>query len=47
MLQDPKTLSPRQQALADQWDAHMRAQFEEHSLEATLATTTAEPWENR
>jgi carboxymethylenebutenolidase len=36
-------LTPDQQALADCWDAHTRAEFVEHSLEATLATMTAEP----
>jgi carboxymethylenebutenolidase len=46
MRQDPETLTPRQQAMADQWDAHTRAEFETHSLEATLATMTADPWVN-
>jgi len=32
-----------QQTLADCWDAHSRAEFVEHGLEATLATMTADP----
>jgi carboxymethylenebutenolidase len=46
MTQDPKQLTARQQAMADQWDAHTRAEFSEHSLEHTLDTMTAEPYVN-
>ncbi len=46
MAQDPQQLSPRQQAMADLWDAHTRAEFSEHSLEHTLDTMTAEPYVN-
>lgn len=45
-MQDPKTLTPRQQAMADLWDAHTKAEFSEHSLEHTMATMTAEPFVN-
>ena len=37
------TLSPRQQAMADLWDAHTRAEFSENSLEKTMQTMTDNP----
>lgn len=43
MNQDPKVLTPRQQAMADLWDAHTRAEFQQRSLEATMATMTDDP----
>lgn len=46
MSQDPGRLTARQQAMADLWDAHTRAEFSEHSVEHTLATMTADPYVN-
>ncbi len=43
MDQDPRTLTSKQQAIADMWDAHVAAEFSEHSLDATLATMTGSP----
>jgi carboxymethylenebutenolidase len=45
-MQDPKNLTPRQQAMCDMWDAHTQAEFKQHSLEHTLATMTAAPFVN-
>src|SRR5437016_1982493 len=42
-MQSSIALTPKQQAMADCWDAHTRAEFAEHSLEHTMATMTAEP----
>lgn len=44
MTQDPKQLSPRQQRMVEQWEAHTRAEFSEHSLEHTMATMTDNPF---
>jgi carboxymethylenebutenolidase len=46
MRQDPPQLSARQQAMAERWDAHTRAEFAEHSLDHTLATMTDRPFVN-
>jgi carboxymethylenebutenolidase len=43
-VQDPKQLTPHQQAMADLWDAHTRAEFSEHSLAHTMATMTDDPF---
>lgn len=43
MDQDPQSLTPIQQAMADMWDAHVAAEFSEHSLDATLSTMTSSP----
>jgi carboxymethylenebutenolidase len=45
-MQDPKQLTPRQQAMADLWDAHTRAEFTEHSVEHTMATMSNAPFVN-
>lgn len=43
-MQDPKQLTPRQQAMCEVWDAHTRAEFGEHNLDHTMATMTADPF---
>ncbi len=40
------SLTPRQQAMADLWDAHTRAEFKDSSLEQTMATMTDAPFVN-
>ncbi len=40
------SLTPRQQAMADLWDAHTRAEFEDSSLDQTMATMTDNPFVN-
>jgi len=39
-------LTPAQQAMVEMWDKHTASEFESKSLEATLATMTAEPYVN-
>jgi carboxymethylenebutenolidase len=36
-------LSPGQQAMVELWEAHTRAEFEEHSADVTMTTMTAAP----
>ena len=44
-MTDPK-LSPEQQAMVDMWERHLAAEFKEKSIEATMATMSAEPFVN-
>ncbi len=39
-------LTPAQRALVTMWERHMAAEFEEQSVEATMATMSAEPTVN-
>lgn len=43
---DKSTLTPAQQAMVEMWDKHTAAEFGSKSLEATMATMTAEPYVN-
>ncbi len=39
-------LTPEQQAMVEVWEQHMAAEFEEKSINATMATMTSEPFVN-
>ena len=39
-------LSPEQQAMVATWEAHMAAEFADHSLEKTMVTMSANPFVN-
>ena len=43
---DGDALTPREQALVDIWDAHIRAEFDDRSLDDTMATMVDEPYVN-
>lgn len=38
-----RILTPEQQAMADIWERHMAAEFEEKSINAKMATMTSDP----
>lgn len=41
-----KELTPSQQAMVETWDRHTAAEFDEKSIDATMATMTATPFVN-
>ena len=45
-MPDEIALSPHEQALVDVWDAHIRAEFDDRSLDDTMATMVDEPYVN-
>jgi carboxymethylenebutenolidase len=46
MNEDQIVLTPEQQAMVDLWEAHLAAEFEDYSLDATMATMVDEPYVN-
>jgi len=38
-----QALTPAQRAMVDTWEAHMAAEFDTRSIDATMATMTSEP----
>jgi carboxymethylenebutenolidase len=45
-MKDETTPTPRQQAMVDLWEAHLRAEFGDFSLDDTMATMVEEPYVN-
>jgi carboxymethylenebutenolidase len=43
---DEAALSPRERAMVDAWEAHLRAEFDDRSLDDTMATMVDEPYVN-
>ncbi len=41
-----RNLTPEQQAMVEIWERHMAAEFEEKSINATMATMTSDPFVN-
>jgi len=41
-----RRLTPEQQAMVEMWERHMAAEFEEKSINATMATMTSDPFVN-
>ncbi len=41
-----RNLTPEQQAMVEMWERHMRAEFEEKNIDATMATMTSDPFVN-
>jgi len=39
-------LTPKQQAMVEMWERHMAAEFEEKSINTTMATMTSDPFVN-
>ncbi len=45
-MNDGSALTPRQQAMVELWEAHLRAEFDDFSLDDTMATMVDEPYVN-
>ena len=43
---DSRKLTPEQQAMVEVWERHMAAEFQEKSIDATMATMTPDPFVN-
>jgi carboxymethylenebutenolidase len=41
-----RNLIPEQQAMVEMWERHIGAEFKEHSIDATMATMTSDPFVN-
>ncbi|MEE9159798.1 MAG: hypothetical protein V3U60_15615, partial [Gammaproteobacteria bacterium] len=41
-----RNLTPEQRAMVEIWERHMAAEFEEKSINATMATMTSDPFVN-
>ena len=45
-MSDDFALTPRQRAMVDLWEAHLRAEFDDRDVEAAMATMVDEPYVN-